>query len=437
MAETLNRGLIERARAYLFGEQGKARATISTVAQKWPAVQDDLTTKRGIDIYESMRYDPDVRSALFILYAGVLANGYEVGPNAKETDEQYTLAQEQSDYIRACFEDMQGSLEDVLEEIARDGLGSGTSIAERVYELRADGRIGYRAIKPKNPALYEFELDQYNNVTALWLSAGSAKEKLDPSKFPVFAYQPEHGQPWGTSVLRAAYKWWWAKQQIAGFWWCFLEKYGMPTATGTFKRGTPKDQQDELLRVLNSIQQETALVIPEDVTVALLEAARTGNDGGFQDAIEYCGKQIVKAIIGQTLTTDEGTRVGSMALGKVHQDVLAIFVKHLKRNLEEYTAEEIIRPAVDLNFAEPLYPTFSLQIDDSDVTAISEMLFRASQNGVIDPERDEADNQTARELLGLPVRTQDSWKAIEARKEADRRDFERRIGLGVGGDEEE
>ncbi len=145
---------------------------------------------------------------------------------------------------------------------------------------------------------------------------------------------PRYESPYGTSDLRAAYKHYWSKDILTRFMNLYLEKYGSPTAKGSYKRGTPKAAQEELLRVLDKIQQETAIVIPEDVQVELLEANR-GGEAGYLQAIEFHDKQISRAILCQTLMTDEGTRVGSFALAKVHLDVLKMCLRKLKRDLEE------------------------------------------------------------------------------------------------------
>jgi SPP1 gp7 family putative phage head morphogenesis protein len=53
-----------------------------------------------------------------------------------------------------------------------------------------------------------------------------------------------------------------------------------------------------------------------------LEATRAGSiGGGFEILCDKCDQQISKAILGQTLTTQEGQKSGSYALGKVHADV--------------------------------------------------------------------------------------------------------------------
>jgi phage gp29-like protein len=214
----------------------------------------------------------------------------------------------------------------------------------------------------------------------------------------IYSYQPRYESPYGTSDLRAAYKHYWSKDVLMRFMNLYLEKYGSPTAKGAYKRGTPRAAQEELLKVLDKIQQETAIVIPDDVQIELLEAQR-GGEAGYLQAIEFHDKQIAKAVLGQTLMTDEGMRVGSFALAKVHLDVLRMCLKKLKRDLEETVMrEQVIRPLVDYNFAVTAYPAFGLgTLEERDLDSLASAITKLVSGEVIRP-----DESWIRQYLGLP-----------------------------------
>ena len=394
-------------------EEGKARGLWSGWLNEFRAVQDDLTDKKGTDVYLKMRIDPDVKTGLLIKSCAVLSKGWSMSPAVAEGSDGYESAVEQMEFVQDCFDSMPGSLDDVLEEVIGDALTFGTSPLEKCYVLRSDGRIGYAALKPKNPQLYSFKLDDFNNITGLLLILGGERIELDPAKFAFFAYNAQYGEPWGTSDLRTAYFYWWLKRKFWEWWAIYLEKYGMPIVRGTFSRGTPKDEQDALLAVLDKLQNETALVHADDQTVEFMlgQAAEKGN---FQEAIDACSRQIVKAILGQTLSTEQGQEGrGSYAAAKVHQDIFGIYIRRLKRQAEEYVDEQIVRNLIDYNFVEPMYPNFSLSLDETDIGELSEVVFRLVQAEVLDPEIDQL---YIRELLGIPARTQEQQAASEQRK---------------------
>jgi phage gp29-like protein len=419
-------------------EQGRVLgALFGSIRKNLPAIQDDLTVREGYQVYRQMLHDPDVKAGLFIKIGGVLTKGWEISPaiagealgvgrQALGSDSggkvirarrkallaatgSHDSALDQAEFVRGVFEGLPGSLDERLYAIARDGLAFGTSVAEKVFALDELGRVIYRDIKPKDPALYAFDLDDYNNVQNLRLIGIGLQKELDPRKFPVFAFQSEYGQPWGTSDLRAAYKHWWFKYKFWDFWAMYLEKFGTPTAVGKYRRGLPLDQQKELLKVLDSIQQETAVVVPDDVVVELLEARSASGESPFQSAIEASGKQIIRAILGQTLATDEGYRSGSLSLGRVHQDVMVGFIKHLKRQMEEYVDQKLIRDLCDYNFEKPLYPNFTLLIEDKDIAGLSDAIFKLVTCGEI-----EAGEPWVRDYLGMPGRSKSEMMGDES-----------------------
>ena len=348
-------GVIERIaerfgrRGPVMGEVAASRAMVATSAFRLAAYSpDDLLSRKGLAIYDEMQKDAEVRSCLNTKKFAVLSEGWDVLPASADA-----MDVEIAEFVKHCLVEMRGSVQDMLFKVL-DALAKGYSICEIVYRVIPDGRyagmIGLEAVKSKDPADFGFDVDEYLNLRGLVLSQGVGDQVALPAeKFILYTYMPTYELPHGQSDLRAAYKHWWSKDVILKFWNLYLEKFGMPTAKGAYRRGTPKAQQDDLLRVLDKIQQETAIVVPEDVQIELLEAQR-GGDAGYMDAIEFHNKQIAKAILGQTLTSDEGMREGTHALAQVHMDVLGFYVQKLKRDLEESVmGEQLIRRLVDIN----------------------------------------------------------------------------------------
>ena len=382
------------------GELASAKGSLaSAVGSIAPYNPDDLIGKRGYAIYDQMQRDAQVQACLTIKKFAVLSRGWEVHPASN-----HPIDMNVADFVRFVLEDMRGSILDVLFNTL-DALAKGFSVMELNYRIIDKepyrGMVGLTSIKSKDPSTFAFDVDEFMNVKALkrtgWTVSKEA-EALPPEKFVIYSHMPRYESPYGTSDLRAAYKHFWSKDVLTRFLNLYLEKYGSPTAKGSYKRGTPKVAQEELLKVLDKIQQETAIVIPDDVQVQLLEAQR-GGEAGYLHAIEFHDKQIAKAILAQTLMTDEGMRVGSFALAKVHLDVLKMCLKKIKRDLEETVMrEQVIRRLVDCNFNVNAYPTFSLgPIEDQDIESLSNVISKLVSGEVIRP-----DEGWIREYLGLP-----------------------------------
>lgn len=385
-------------------EIATARGSLaSALGSIHPYNPDDLVGKRGYAVYDQMQKDAQVQACLTIKKFAVLSRGWEIHP-ASDSPRDVEVA----DFVRFALEDMRGSILDVLYGVL-DSIAKGFSVMEinyRVIDRQPHaGRIGLASIKSKDPSTFVFDTDEYMNVRGLRRTAavsgqGRADTTLPPDKFVVHSYMPRYESPYGTSDLRAAYKHYWSKDVLTRFLNLYLEKYGSPTAQGSYKRGTPRAAQDELLKVLDKIQQETAIVIPDDVQVQLLEAQR-GGEAGYLRAIEFHDKQIAKAILSQTLMTDEGMRVGSFALAKVHLDVLKMCLKKLKRDLEESVMQEqVVRRLVDYNFTVAAYPTFSLgPLEDRDLESLAGIITKLVSGEIVRP-----DESWIREYLGLPGR---------------------------------
>lgn len=400
--------------------RGKLAQQLSLIA---PYNPDDLVGKRGYAVYDQMQRDAQVQACLEIKKLSLLSRGWEVHP-ASESRQDAAVAE----FVRFALEDMRGSILDVL-YAAMDALAKGFSVMEINYKVidrpPHAGTIGLASIKSKDPSTFAFDTDEFLNVRGLVRTGdasgaslrsnagfetsaaqGSAqvpKQRsgaLPPEKFVVYAHSPRYESPYGTSDLRAAYKHYWSKDVLMRFMNLYLEKYGSPTAKGAYKRGTPRAAQEELLKVLDRIQQETAIVIPDDVQVELLEAQR-GGEAGYLKALEFHDKQIAKAILYQTLMTDEGVRVGSFALAKVHLDVLRMCLNKLKRELEESVMQEqVIKRLVNYNYTVTAYPTFSLgPLDDKDLDQLAAAVTKLVSGEVIRP-----DEPWIRPFLGIPGR---------------------------------
>ena len=374
--------------------QSSAASSLSSLA---PYNPDELVTRKGYAIYDQMQTDAQVAACLNVKKFAVLSRGWDVHALSDSPRDI-----EAADLIRFCLLDMRGSVLDALQK-AMDAIAKGFSVCEINYKVidrgPHRGKIGLDSVKSKDPSTLGFELDEYLNVAGVTrLLPGGSPGPLAPEKFVVYTYMPRYENPYGSSDLRAAYKHWWSKDAILRFYNTYLEKYGSPTAKGTYRKGTTKQQQDDLLLVLDKIQQETAIVVPEDVTVDLLEAQR-GGEASYLSALEYHDKQIAKAILGQTLAVDEGVRVGSYAQARVHMEVMQFQLAKLRRDLEEtVVGEQIIRRLIDYNFPHGRRPRFSLgALEEKDQAVLGDLVSKLIEGNVVAP-----DEAWIREYLGLP-----------------------------------
>ena len=131
--------------------------------------------------------------------------------------------------------------------------------------------------------------------------------------------------PYGLGLAHYCYWPVFFKRSDIKFWLVFLEKFGMPTAKGTAPAGRLDDPEfrGKALAALRAISSETAVLVPEGLTVELLEAARSGSS----DYAAMCNEMnaaLAKIIVGQTASS-QGTpgRLGNDDLqGEVRMDLV-------------------------------------------------------------------------------------------------------------------
>lgn len=357
----------------------------------------------GNAVYRRMLLDPQVKACLNTKKFAVLSQGWSVHA-AGEAPEDLAVAA----FIRAALTGVRGGLLDALHDVL-DALALGVSLVEIVYQRIEggvdDGRVGLRALKSKDPDGFSFETDEYGNVTALralGMIGNKGGDRYPPDKFLRYSYMPRYENPWGQSDLRAAYKPWLAKQQLLRWWTKYLEKFGLPTVTGSYdaERGYGADQQRQLLSLVAQVHNESAIVLPSDMHLGLLETARAA-PAGFLEAVEYHDRAIAKSILGQTLTTDGSASGATFALGSVHQDVLMFYLHKIQRDLEEAViGAQLIAPLVRYNFGPAVAcPRFALgALDDGRLATAGRLIADLVTGKVIAP-----NEPWIRSYLGLPA----------------------------------
>jgi phage gp29-like protein len=203
-------------------------------------------------------------------------------------------------------------------------------------------------------------------VTALLLELeGGETMRLDPRDFILFAHLGRYESPYGQSELRAAYRAYWLIDNIWKFRAVYLEKFGGPTLVAKHPAGALESERARLLEVLRTIQNETGIVIPDDVTIEAIDISTRG-EADYRSAIHDLRREILVSVLGSFMTTEEGDRTGARALGLVHQDTVQVFVRFLAKLLANTINEQLVRPLVELNFARAQAPRFAFDVETSE-----------------------------------------------------------------------
>ncbi len=367
----------------------------------YPSNPDDLVITKQLAVYDDMLKDATVRATVNIKKFAVVGADWDILPFNNEDD-----ALEMAEFVRWVFEHVKGSVTQVFVGIL-DALAKGFSISEIMWGIVLFGdykdKWTIEALKPKDPKDYEFDLDKFGNVTQILLKTMECPTGSDnpvpPEKFIHYSYNPRYGEPWGQSDLRAIYKHWWSKDWLVKFWNIYQESYGMAPRFAKVPRSTAPSEITKMKKIMRDFMNNSAVVIPDDITIEFHDAAKGGWEG-FRTAIQYHNTEIIRGILGATLTAGEGERVGSMALGKVHENTQETFIEYLRVDLEDLINEQIIRRIVEHNYLDVKgYPYFVFrprkqQVQITNVADIQILL----QSGILET----ADFKWLRERLELP-----------------------------------
>lgn len=229
-----------------------------------------------------------------------------------------------------------------------DGLGKGFSVSEVVWEMDAE------AWKPKkicrrNPKF--FTLD--DRTASEWRLAHKdypEGKPLAPYKYIVHEPALTAGLPVAAGLARVCVAMHMFKSFGLRSWMRFGEVFGMPLRIGKYAQGSSPADVATLKRALRDIGSDAAAVFPQGMEIVFERAAMSGASGGdefFKVMAEFMNSEMSKAVLGQTMTTDDGS---SMAQAVVHDKVRHDIRNADAESLEDTLNAQLIRPLIDLNF---------------------------------------------------------------------------------------
>lgn len=134
-------------------------------------------------------------------------------------------------------------------------------------------------------------------------------------------------------------------------WMAFLEVFGMPLRLGKYDAGASQEDKEALIAAIQSLGSDAAGIISKNTEIEFIEALKSGakGDNPFLAMAEFCGKEISKALLGQTLSADVGD-TGSYAASQTHNEVRLDLAKADTRSVAATVRYQLIRPIVGFNF---------------------------------------------------------------------------------------
>ncbi|MBY6244104.1 DUF935 domain-containing protein, partial [Methylosinus sp. Sm6] len=239
------------------------------------------------------------------------------------------------------------SLPDVFEDLL-DGLGKGYSVVENLWYEREGLWWPYEYLW-RDPKYFTFDHISRSEVRLQEMGTIDGRE-LPPFKFVVHKPKQKSGIPIRGGFARFAAWGFLFKNFSLKDWASFLDIYGMPIRVGKYHPSATGEERRKLLQAVMSIASDAAAIIPESMLIEFLEA-KGGSSGAtpFEGLSRFIDEQFSKAILGQTMTVENG---GSLAQAKVHNQVRLDLLKADGRQLAGTLNKQLIEPFVQVNFGD-------------------------------------------------------------------------------------
>lgn len=171
-----------------------------------------------------------------------------------------------------------------------------------------------------------------------------------------------------------------------------------PWRTGQYKANAQQRTIDDLVDILDRMASTGVAVYPETADVKV-EWPRNGFSGtsAHGELAAFLAAEMSKAVLGQTLTTEQG-RVGSQALGRVHDEVRKDIVEADATSIAATIRRHLIAPLVRMNFgADVMVPEFEFVTQDAvDLVPFATSMKLLSEAGTKIPQA------WVRDVAGIP-----------------------------------
>lgn len=298
-----------------------------------------------------------------------------------------------ADFVRQVFSNIK-DFNSILFEMLYS-IPVGYSITEMVWE-ELDGKFVIQNLIPRRQTLFTFSK---NNELLRRTEKNEDGEKTSENKFVTMTFQRKYGKKFGTSLMQKIYWYWFLKKNSSKFWAIYLEKFAAPIVIAEEPNNISPEDRAKLDSFINNVRMATGIKVPEGTVIKFLEAQQHGIDT-FEKFLEYVDSSIAIAILGQTLTSDNGSGTGSYALGSVHekvrQDILQADINMLESTINDY----IIKPLVDYNFSDvKSYPKWKIVKKDTvNLKDMSDVVKTLSEAGM-----KTIPVNYLHELFGIPV----------------------------------
>ncbi|MCG3130894.1 MAG: hypothetical protein FLDDKLPJ_01668 [Phycisphaerae bacterium] len=226
------------------------------------------------------------------------------------------LAAEAAAHCREALARVEG-FDDALQHLSL-ATGRNLAICELVWEAGAEG-LRLADVAPVDFTRIVFDAFDVPRI----LTEEAPREGIEAArgKFVVHTPQNKSGHPQRGGLLRVSALVYLAKQLALKDWMVFAEIFGMPVRIARYDPSATAEEKRELLHMLEALASHAAGIFSRGVELEVIEANRGTIGPPFERLIDFLNREMSKAWLGQTLTTETTGAAGTLAASAVHDQV--------------------------------------------------------------------------------------------------------------------
>lgn len=239
-----------------------------------------------------------------------------------------------------------------------DGVGKGDAFTEIIWDT-SGGQWEPLRLEWRDPRWFSYDrLDGRTPLLRGGEDGNSPDCPLPPFKFIRHTVKAKSGLPVRSGLARIAAWAWMFKAFTQRDWAIFTQTYGQPVRIGKFRSGASDADKATLFRAVANIAGDCAAIVPEGMSIEFIESKNVASGSDlYERRSDWLDRQMSKAVLGQTGTTD--TKQGGLGDGgnKVHGDVREDIETADCKALAATLNRDLIRPWVDLEYGpQKAYP---------------------------------------------------------------------------------
>ncbi|WP_422662189.1 phage portal protein family protein [Phenylobacterium sp.] len=158
-------------------------------------------------------------------------------------------------------------------------------------------------------------------------------------------------------------------------WMAYAEIFGIPMRLGKYDAAAQPEDIEVLKRAVFNLGADAAAVIPAAMTIEFPTAGGAAAEALFENLVKFLDAQVSKAVLGQTMTTDDGA---SRAQAQVHDGVRTDLVKADATAIGATVTRDVLTPFVRFNWGpQAPVPRLTLVVEEpEDMDALGQALER-------------------------------------------------------------